>query len=244
MTPSASPPTSQVRRPLKKPHAPRQASPGYTSLSVSPTPPYSSLSPGPSSSNWPSGARQGDPIPGTATARKSTLPRQRLGSRAAENEVLLNLEAGVLGWRRAEKCPESRGGQVLGMSLTCAPAPRRACVLPEAAAALALLWSSARLRSARRGRGQGGAAVRRLEAAAAGPLHRRLAGRRECALPHRESARALRRAPAWRAQPRLSRRCASPFRRLLLPCARRARPRTRRLGLGLGGRWWLGRRRA
>lgn len=100
------------------------------------------------------------------------------------------------------------------------------------------------MRCARRGRSQGGAAVRRVEAAAAGPLHRGLAGRRERALPHRESARALWRPPARRTQPRLSGRHAPPLRRLLLPGSRRAGPCTRGLGLGLGRRRWLGWRRA
>lgn len=149
--------------------------------------------------------------------------------------MFLNPEAGGTG-----RHPKYCGGQVPGAALTTPPTPRRARVLPEAAAALALFWSSACLRGARRGRGQSGAAVRRVEAAAAGPLHRGLAGRRECALPHREPARALRRQPARCAQPRLPRRHTPPLRRLLLPSAWRTRPRTWRLGLGLGGRWRLG----
>lgn len=139
--------------------------------------------------------------------------------------------------------PEFRGRPVRGAALTTPSTSHRARIFPEAAAASAFLWSSTRVRGARRGRGQGGAAVRRVEAATAGPLHRRLAGRWERPLPHREPARALRRPPTWRAQPRLSRPRAQPLRRLLLPRAWRARPCTWRLGLGLGGRRRLGRRR-
>ena len=95
--------------------------------------------------------------------------------------------------------------------------------------------------SARRSRGQGGAAVRRVEVATAGPLYRRLASRRERALPHRESSSALRRPPTGCAQPRVPGRHTQPLWCLLLPRSRSAGPCTRRLGLGLGGRWRLGR---
>lgn len=89
--------------------------------------------------------------------------------------------------------------------------------------------------------GQGGAAVRCVEVATAGPLHGRLASRRKCTLPHRESSSALRRPPPGSAKPWVPGRHAQPLRCLLLPLAGSARPCTWRLGVGLGGRWRLGR---
>lgn len=84
-----------------------------------------------------------------------------------------------------------------------------------------------------------------MEAAAAGPLHRRLAGGRERTLPHRESARALQRPPAGCVRnlgfPDASRRLFGVY------CYRAPGapdPAPWRLGLGLGWRRRVGRRRA
>lgn len=136
--------------------------------------------------------------------------------------------------------PES-GGPSPGPILTRLRS-RRSRVFPEASAAGGLGRGGSGLRSAGCDGGQGRAAVRRVEAAAVGPLHCRLAGRWQRTLPHRESAHSLRGPPAGRAQPRFPRRLPTPLRCLLLPRSGCPRPSSRRLGLGLGGRRRLGRR--